>query len=495
MRVAFDLRFTKPGRLTLPIDASWRFNAANLELVFGAVDKAGVQAITGTFAVDPKRKDPRFVGGYPTEIAGKLVLTRTLAIEGRRVTTFSSKLDVDLTQSKPLQPNSSGFLRARVSVADIWTWTKDLTPEEAEFRTRVHEAIRKGLANLLAMLPAQAKPLQANSNDNNNGQLALVLLALLKGGESPFHPEIAQALLELARREITDTYSLAVAIMTIEAIYAPSDEREMLRNGALKAPMARKPSPEHKALLVEWTKRLLLNIDSTVDPAYTRRWHDHPDKSFDNSNTQYAMLGLYAAQLCGIEISPQVWFASANHWLAAVVKQKGEMFSLQLETAAQSGKPQHTVSKLPMLQVVGWGYSRGSAPTGSMTCAGVTGLTLCIAGLRLQKKGDAKLFDEAEAAVFGGYAWLAKHLTVRGNPPDPASWSSWHFYYLYGLERTCELRQISRLQDRDWYFEGALELMAQQQTNGAFGTGGLQDTCFALLFLKKAALPAITPGR
>ena len=495
MRVAFDLRFAKVGKATLPIEASSRFNATNLDLVCGPIDKTGTQEITGSFAVDSKRKDPRFAGGYPADIVGKLVLKRTLDTEGRRVSAFTSDLDVVLVQSKPLQPNVMGFLAAHVSVADSWTWTRDLTPEEAEFRTRVIEAIRKGLANLLAILPGQTNTPEANINDYANGQLALVLLALLKGGESPFQPEIAAGLTELARRDITDTYSLSVAIMAIEAIYAPSDEREMLRKGVLKAPVPRKPSAEHKALLAEWTKRLLLNIDSTVDPAYTRRWHYHPSKSFDNSNTQYAMLGLYAAQLCGIEVSPQIWFASANHWLAMAQRQKGETFNLQTETALEAGKTQRTISKQPNIQVVGWGYSRGSTPTGSMTCAGVTGLTLCIAGLRLQKKGDQKLVDEAEAALLGGYAWLAKHLTVRGNPPDPASWSSWHFYYLYGLERSCELRQIARLQDRDWYFEGALELMARQQVNGAFGPGGLADTCFAILFLKRVALPAITPGR
>ena len=492
MRVALDLRMTKPGKQALAIEPSWRFNATSLELTFGAVDKAGVQEATGTFTADAKRKDSRFSGGYPNDITGKLTLTRTLDPEGRRVAAFTSTLEVELAQGKPVQPNTGAFNRARVRVAESWTWSKDLTPEEAEFRTRVHDAIRKGLANLLAVLPGQARSDQPNVTDYATGQLALTLLALLKGGESPFKPEIAAAIEELSRREITDTYGLSVAIMAIEAIYSPSDEREMLRKGALKAPMQRKPSPEHKALLTEWTKLLLGNIDSTTDPAYLRRWHYHPSKSYDNSNTQYAMLGLYAAQLCGVDVGAQVWIAAANHWLTSASKTKGETFPLQLESAAEAGRTQRTVTRMNV-PIVGWGYSRGSAPTGSMTCAGITGLSICVAALRLMKKGDQKQLDEIEAAVLGGYAWLAKHFTVRGNPPDSASWTSWHFYYLYGVERSCELRQIARLQERDWYFEGALELMAFQQVTGAFGS--IQDTCFAILFLKKAALPAITPGR
>ena len=70
---------------------------------------------------------------------------------------------------------------------------------------------------------------------------------------------------------------------------------------------------------------------------------------------------------------------------------------------------------------------------------------------------------------------------------------------LYGLERACELTGTARIQGRDWYHEGALQLLAQQQPNGSIrgeGDGLLLDsTCFALLFLKKATLPAVTTGR
>ena len=39
-------------------------------------------------------------------------------------------------------------------------------------------------------------------------------------------------------------------------------------------------------------------------------------------------------------------------------------------------------------------------------------------------------------------------------PRDPVSldWPNWQLYYLYGLERACELNQVALLGDRDWYF-------------------------------------------
>jgi hypothetical protein len=49
---------------------------------------------------------------------------------------------------------------------------------------------------------------------------------------------------------------------------------------------------------------------------------------------------------------------------------------------------------------------------------------------------------------------------------------------------------------KDWYFEGATQLIARQRKNGSWNEGGRLDiveTCFALLFLKRATAP-ITPS-
>jgi hypothetical protein len=88
---------------------------------------------------------------------------------------------------------------------------------------------------------------------------------------------------------------------------------------------------------------------------------------------------------------------------------------------------------------------------------------------------------------------------MRSNPGfvDKAD-SNW-FYYLYGVERACELAGVALVQDRDWYYEGALQMMALQQGNGAFpidhpNAQVIDTTCFAVLFLKKATMPAVTGG-
>jgi hypothetical protein len=125
-----------------------------------------------------------------------------------------------------------------------------------------------------------------------------------------------------------------------------------------------------------------------------------------------------------------------------------------------------------------------------MTCAGISGLSLCSSALRTLKKSPLKMQREIDEALRGGLLWLQRNISVRYNPGPEGAWSNWHFYYLYGLERACELNQIALLGDTDWYFDGAMELLLRQTKEGTWDSP--ENTCFGLLFLKKTALPAIT---
>jgi len=80
---------------------------------------------------------------------------------------------------------------------------------------------------------------------------------------------------------------------------------------------------------------------------------------------------------------------------------------------------------------------------------------------------------------------------------NPGRGLTWYYYYLYSLERTCELGGIARIQDKRWYFDGAMQILSLQRPTGTFGTaatsrGPLIDTCFAILFLKRAIAPVTT---
>ena len=96
-------------------------------------------------------------------------------------------------------------------------------------------------------------------------------------------------------------------------------------------------------------------------------------------------------------------------------------------------------------------------------------------------------------AVHAGYAWMLNNFSVRKNKHG----HGFHFYYLYGLERACELGQVALIGHRDWYFEGSIMLLGMQDHRGAFRGATLPGNCFAVLFLKQAAppLPVITGKR
>jgi len=133
-----------------------------------------------------------------------------------------------------------------------------------------------------------------------------------------------------------------------------------------------------------------------------------------------------------------------------------------------------------------------------MTAAGVSGLLLARAGIKAAGGRDRGLDRRIDLALRDGFAWLGANFSVRCNPGDPERGRRHLYYWLYCLERSCELARLARLDGRDWYYEGALQLLSQQRPDGGFRGGGsslrLEATCFAVLFLAKAAGQAAVTG-
>ena len=65
------------------------------------------------------------------------------------------------------------------------------------------------------------------------------------------------------------------------------------------------------------------------------------------------------------------------------------------------------------------------------------------------------------------------------------------YYYLWSLERVAVALNLDTIGNKDWYAWGSGLLLSNQEEDGTwqgdYGTGGV-DTCFALLFLKRANL-------
>jgi len=84
-----------------------------------------------------------------------------------------------------------------------------------------------------------------------------------------------------------------------------------------------------------------------------------------------------------------------------------------------------------------------------------------------------------ESHVKKGMEWLDANVKAR--------LPKWHIYYLYGLERAGMLYGTDLIGTRDWYDEGAEWLIEHQADNGSWRN--VADTCFAILFLKRATAP------
>lgn len=190
----------------------------------------------------------------------------------------------------------------------------------------------------------------------------------------------------------------------------------------------------------------------------------------DNSNTQYALLGLHEAAQAGAKIPKAVWNRAQQHWVG---------------TQAAGG---------------GWGYiGKGANTTGSMTAAGVASLIICgnqvneslesgySAGGAARRCGQYR----QHPAVAKGLNWLGKHFSAKRNPKH----NSWHHYWLYGVERAGILTGLKYFGEHDWYREGA-EHLVNSQGGGFFAAAGawnrsVIDTSFALLFLSKGRRPVL----
>ena len=98
-----------------------------------------------------------------------------------------------------------------------------------------------------------------------------------------------------------------------------------------------------------------------------------------------------------------------------------------------------------------------------------------------------------------------ENFTVTDNPVVPPAPAMWHYYYLYGLERVGSLTGVRWVGKNDWYRLGADHLIGAQTKDGGWQSAAMAgkpadnteseivQTCFALLFLKRATTPPTVP--
>jgi hypothetical protein len=204
----------------------------------------------------------------------------------------------------------------------------------------------------------------------------------------------------------------------------------------------------------------------------------------DNSNSQYAALGLRACHDAGIVIPKETVIKLAKRWwqTSQLGDAKGEK-----DTSVATG-PGGVIAP-PR----GWSYVQNDRAYGSMS-AGAIG-AVCIFDYMLGE--DWK----KDKIVAGGMAWLSKNYSVTENvgPCETGGQAPNEFlyYYLYALERVGMLYDTPFIGQKDWYLDGARVILAAQKPDGSWAESGpatmrpTWDTCFAILFLKRATRPLV----
>ena len=319
------------------------------------------------------------------------------------------------------------------------------------------------------------------------GPSALATLAVLKAGVPGDHPRIEKAFAYLRQLPLQKTYSVAILLMALDARYGPATDtfakEETDRYGHRKeiTPCEAGISKEDLAWMKEGVKFL-------VQHQQGGNWR-YPQGGFDLSNTQYALLGLKAASRCGVEIPRRVWMDALEFHLGHQ-EPDGE----EVQVRVNEVRGDYRIEWTERAKARGFSYVQQGNPTGSMTTAGIAGLLICQGELWQSRSFTGKLRQTTRDAIRDAFAWMQKHYAVHTNPQ---AGHGHHYYYLYGLERAGILAHARFIGRHDWYEDGALLLLDAQSAGGAWRRGGVVDTCFALLFLKRAtsrsSTPAITP--
>ena len=358
---------------------------------------------------------------------------------------------------------------------------------------RIDEAIAKGVAYLRT---SESPPWDAHIPNSDE----LILLTLLHAEVPEKDPKVQELLGRVMAAPMERTYKVALLAMCLEELDRVKYQRKILacaqflvdnqcQNGQWSygeaSPAANSvPTTGGRSAVASGGVMELggpKQKPKVVNKITVEKRREGPPTG-DNSNSQYAALGLRACHESGIVLPKETVLRPAKRWWTS--SQLGMPGGKSMPIATGVG---------PVADPRGWSYTTNDPAYGSMT-AGAVG-TVCILDHILGE--DFK----KDKVVAGGMAWLAKNFSVTENigpcetgGKDPKEFL---YYYLYALERTGMLYDSAFIGKYDWYVEGARVILAQQKPDGSWAESGPAtmrpswDTCFAILFLKRATRPLV----
>jgi hypothetical protein len=325
------------------------------------------------------------------------------------------------------------------------TGTPPAPTDEIPLPLLVNHAIAGGVA-YLERVQRPDGTFAGHEGEHPGGVTALVAFTLARAGVQRQEPVLARALGALAGVEFRSTYSAAVHLLLCDALRDPARTAEARRS-----------------------------LDFLVVNQSRGVWA-YPAGRADNSNTQFALLGLRAGRRLGLEVPERVWLGALEGLSEFRAEDGGFFYSSEIGTNPPQARE----------------------PNAGMTAAALAGLAVLAEAAVDHPRLGAALEREAEL-VAEAEGWMERHFDAARNVYADGAWKAkWHNAYLWAVERWCGLTDRARIGPHDWYAEGARKLVDTQSRNGSWdGELGPEATCFALLFLRRAtitpdeALPAL----
>lgn len=294
-------------------------------------------------------------------------------------------------------------------------------PQDARpLAVRVDEAVQRGVRHLMETQELEGHWRRGGAA--RTGVTALAAYALIKSGVDRQHLAVRRAMASLELAKPQQTYDAACLLLLLAA-HGPTEHQDRIQE------------------LARWLE----------DTQKNGVW-GYPGGTPDLSNTQYAAMGLWAAERAGAEVSDSVWRDLAR--------------------------------ALPRYHGRGaFGYHPGDKSE-TMTTAGVACASLCLSfgGFTEQRRRTGKSRELARMRD-AGLAWLGARYTAERLRSGAGLG-----YYLYGLERACAVADAREIGGTDWYEVGAEYLLEMEAKEGDWRSlyGAPLGTSFALLFLRRA---------
>ena len=309
-------------------------------------------------------------------------------------------------------------------------------PQPDPLAEKVKEAQEKAIAYLKAQQKDQGAGRWNWENDTLNllqpgGSSALALIALLESGVKPDDEVVARGLTYL--RTVKPQHTYVVSLQT--QVFCKANQK--------------KDADLIKAN-VQWLENAAVwNAGKLQGWSYTA----NSGNRADNSNTRYAVSGLYAAHQAGFKMKAEkTWEAIRDYYIRN--QSSGGGWSYQNEARAAN---------------------RG---THTMTLSGLLGLTQAKDVLGKEDKASEKARET-------GFAWIATEFRLK-DPPH----TFYNFDLIGAVGRAAEKKDFgTKDKKRDWYKEGAEWLIENQKPGGEWQLKAAIDdfpvvsTSFVLRFL------------